>query len=231
MYCVKCGVELKDSEKTCPLCQTPVFHPDIKQGECEKPYGEYEPEEKGFSKRGILFVVSVLFGLTALLTLLIDLRVTPTIAWSGYVIGGLILAYLIFILPLWFKHPNPVIFTPAFFAAVVLFLLYINLKNGGGWFLSFAFPVAGIAGLIVTALVTLLRYLKKGHLFIYGGALIAVGIYTVLIEMFVCITFEGVKFVMWSLYPFVSCVVIGLMLIVIGICKPLRESLSRKFFI
>ena len=29
MYCVKCGVELADSEKKCPLCGTPVFHPDI----------------------------------------------------------------------------------------------------------------------------------------------------------------------------------------------------------
>ena len=29
MYCIKCGVELADSEKSCPLCQTPVFHPQF----------------------------------------------------------------------------------------------------------------------------------------------------------------------------------------------------------
>ena len=26
MYCIKCGVELADSEKVCPLCGTRVFH-------------------------------------------------------------------------------------------------------------------------------------------------------------------------------------------------------------
>ena len=29
MYCVKCGVELADSQRVCPLCGTRVFHPDI----------------------------------------------------------------------------------------------------------------------------------------------------------------------------------------------------------
>ena len=27
MYCVKCGVELADSQRVCPLCGTRVFHP------------------------------------------------------------------------------------------------------------------------------------------------------------------------------------------------------------
>ena len=42
MYCIKCGVELADSEKKCPLCGTVVYHPDIKQGEAKTPYPPYE---------------------------------------------------------------------------------------------------------------------------------------------------------------------------------------------
>ena len=38
MYCIKCGVELADSEKVCPLCGTPVFHPDLPCGQGEPPY-------------------------------------------------------------------------------------------------------------------------------------------------------------------------------------------------
>lgn len=230
MYCINCGVNLKDSEKTCPLCNTPVFHPDIKQGECDKPYPEYVPGEK-YNPKGILFVLSVIFALTAVVTLMIDLRVSSAVTWSGYVIGGLALAYTALILPFWFKRPNLVIFTPCTFAALVLFLLYIDLNTHGSWFLSFAFPVTAIAGLIVTTCVALTKYLRGGYIFIYGGALIACGIYAVLIELFLYITFEGIGFVMWSLYPLVSCFVLGMMLIVIGVCKPLRESLSRKFFI
>lgn len=38
MYCIKCGVELADSEKVCPLCGTRVFHPDLPGGQGETPY-------------------------------------------------------------------------------------------------------------------------------------------------------------------------------------------------
>ena len=33
MYCIKCGVELADSERVCPLCGTRVFHPDLPCGQ------------------------------------------------------------------------------------------------------------------------------------------------------------------------------------------------------
>ena len=36
MYCIKCGVELSDSEEKCPLCGTVVFHPYIKRPDGEK---------------------------------------------------------------------------------------------------------------------------------------------------------------------------------------------------
>ena len=38
MYCIKCGVELADSEKVCPLCGTRVFHPDLPRAQGEPPY-------------------------------------------------------------------------------------------------------------------------------------------------------------------------------------------------
>ena len=29
MYCIKCGVRLADTERSCPLCGTVCFHPDL----------------------------------------------------------------------------------------------------------------------------------------------------------------------------------------------------------
>ena len=37
MYCIKCGVELADSEKVCPLCATRVFHPEMPMRDGEAP--------------------------------------------------------------------------------------------------------------------------------------------------------------------------------------------------
>ncbi len=230
MYCIKCGVELKDSEKRCPLCGTPVFHPDIKQPEGDRPYPEFHPNDKKYNKRALMLVITVCCALPVLLTVLIDFRLNGAVTWSGFVFGGAAVIYTALILPWWFSRPNPVIFTPCAFAAIILYLWYIEYMTGGGWFLSFAFPVTAIAGLIVTAVITLTKYLRTGYLFIYGGAIIAVGVYTMLIELFLHITFDGIRFVMWSLYPLVACLVIGIMLIVIGANKNMREALKRKFF-
>ena len=41
MYCVKCGVELADTENKCPLCGTSVYHPDIVRDKAEPTYPAY----------------------------------------------------------------------------------------------------------------------------------------------------------------------------------------------
>ena len=51
--------------------------------------------------------------------------------WSGFASGGILLLYVLTVLPLWFKRPNPVIFVPVDFAAIILYLLYIDLATGG----------------------------------------------------------------------------------------------------
>ncbi len=231
MYCVKCGVELKDSEKICPLCNTAVFHPDIKQDDIDKPYPEFRRVDRKSIRRAVMLIVTVSFILVALTVTMIDFNISGGITWSGYAVGGLAITYIAFALPEWFQRPNPVIFTPIAFAAIILYLLYIDLTVQGGWFLSLAFPIAGIAGIIVTTVVALLRYVRRGQLFIIGGALIATGGYISLIEMFISITFDSVSFTGWSGFSLAAFFVLGMMLIIIGICKPLRLALSKVFFL
>lgn len=230
MYCVNCGVELKSSEKTCPLCKTVVFHPDIPAPDGEKPYPEFAVPVRKFNRAGALFVLTVIFLIPVIITLLIDLRLNSAVVWSGYVVGGLVLGYAMFVLPFWFRRPNPVVFIPIDCALTILFLLYICLNTHGHWFLSLAFPVSGIASLILITVVALTKYLRRGRLYVFGGAFIALGGFGMLIEMFICITF-GLKFVFWSVYPLVACSLIGLLLIAIAACKPLRTSLDKRFFL
>ena len=43
-YCVNCGVKLEESLEKCPLCNTPVYHPDMNpEKKVKSPY----PEERG----------------------------------------------------------------------------------------------------------------------------------------------------------------------------------------
>ncbi len=144
MYCMNCGVRLGEGEKRCPLCGTRAYHPDLPCPEGKPLYPSQwsppEPERSSFR-----FFLTVLGLAAAVICLLVDLGLWKRVTWSGYALGGIAVAYILLALPLWFRRPNPVVLLPADFAAMGLYLLYIDLKTGGDWFLSFAFPVTGIA--------------------------------------------------------------------------------------
>lgn len=231
MYCINCGVKLADSEKRCPLCGVSVFHPELDRPEGEPLYPPHRNPAPQVSSRGLQIVLTTAFLLPILITLLCDLQINASVTWSGYVVGALIVGYVALVLPIWFRRPNPVVFVPCFFVTVGLYLLYIDLATGGGWFLSFAFPVVGGIGLIITAVVALLRYVRRGKLYIIGGAAVALGAFMPLVEYLIYITFRRPRFAGWSLYPLIALVVLGGMLIFLAIYRPARETMERKFFI
>ena len=230
MYCINCGVKLEDTEKMCPLCGTIPYHPELARNIAPNPYPPDRYPAQTVSKKGIMILIITAFLIPMIVSVLCDLQFSGGIVWSGYVVGALLLAYITFILPFWFKNPNPVIFVPCDFAGIILFLLYINLSTGGNWFLSFAFPVAGVFGLIVSAVVTLVKYLKRGKLYIFGGALMLLGCFSLLVEFLLNITFPTMTFILWSIYPLVSLLLLGGTLIFLAIYKPARETVERKFF-
>ncbi len=231
MYCVNCGVKLADTEKSCPLCGVTVFHPEIQRPEGKRVYPPDRYPVSQVSSRVAAIVLSTIFLIPLVITLVCDLQIHGGITWSGYVVGALVMSYVILVLPMWFHEPNPVVFIPCDFTAVGLYVLYINLATGGHWFLSFAFPVIGGIGLIVTAVVALLKYLRRGSLYIIGGAMIALGLFSVLTEFLLMITFGLPQFLAWCLYTMIPLVLLGIMLIVLAIHKPSREMMERKFFL
>ena len=231
MYCISCGVKLADSERKCPLCGLEVYHPRLPRAAGENMYPVNQYPEQTVSPWGIRMLVLVFFLLPLLTVLLCDLPIHGRITWSGYVIGALVLLYVVAVLPWWFQKPNPVIFVPVDFAAVGVYLLYINFAVDGNWFLSFALPVTGFWALVVTAVVTLQRYVRRGRLFVYGGAVAAIGAFFPIIELLLYITFDPIGFLGWSFYPMGGLILFGGFLIFLGICRPAREMMERKFFI
>lgn len=231
MYCIQCGVRLADSETQCPLCRTVVFHPDIPPKEAAPLYPRSRYPAPQVNSRALQIVLTTLFLIPALITMLCDLHISGSITWSGYVIGALVLGYVMLVLPLWFRKPNPVIFVPCSFAALGLYLLYIDLYTHGGWFLSFGLPVVGFVGTVVTAVVTLCRYVRRGYLYIFGGALATLGAFMPLMGFLVNVTFFVPRFAFWSVYPAVALLLLGGTLIFLAICRPARETMHRKLFI
>lgn len=231
MYCVNCGVKLSDTEKRCPLCGTTVYHPDIVRPEAEPLYPKNKYPESEERPWGMCIIVTAAFILPMIIVFLCDWQTNHMINWSDYVIGALFLVYVVLILPAWFKDPNPVIFVPCSFASLEAYLWYINESVNGAWFLSFVFPMVGGLGIIVTVVAALLRYVRKGKLYIFGGALIALGLHALWMEFMINYTFEITEFAGWSFYPLSVLVVLGGVLIFLGISRPARDTMERKFFI
>lgn len=230
MYCMNCGVRLAESETRCPLCGTAAYHPDLPRRPAVPAYPHTAAPRLRPSRRFLPTLATILLLLGAAVPVIVDLSLGGGLSWSWYVITSVALFYVLFVLPCWFRRPNPVIFLAIDFVGIELFLLYIDLANRGGWFLSYAFPVAGIPGLIIVTAAILLYYVRRGVLFILGGCSIALGGYCMLLELFSVITFGGRMF-QWSLYPLSALSALGLFLIFTAICRPWRELLRRKFFL
>ena len=264
MYCVYCGVKLQDGVKECPLCRTPVMIAQETAAGDRSSYSDRLPEkektgrgllvwmltavmiaadrlpEKEKTGRGLLvWMLTAVMIAAGLSSLIVCLNTAGEASWSGYVLMGGALAWIVVLFPLLFPRFRPMIFLPIDFVCLAGFLLYVCLKNGENWFLSFAFPVTGIACIlfpvtgiacILTLLgVTIFRYIRKGRLRLLGLYLVLIGCSFMLVEFFQSITFHTPMWV-WSLYCVCGFGLLGLFLFIATLIPPLHAHLRKTFF-
>lgn len=234
MYCVYCGVRLQDGAEQCPLCSTPVVMPRApgREGEVRTApalYPDRLPEEKKRGRGLLVWLLTTVLLAVCLSCLILCLNTCRRVDWSGYVLMSSALAWIWFLFPMLFLRWRPMIFLPLDIVCLAGYLLYICLKTGGGWFLSFAFPVTMIAGLLLLLGVALFRYLKQGRLRLLGLYLILIGGSCMLVEFFGHITFGWPMF-NWSLYCVSVFGLLGLFLFIATLIPPMRDYLRRTFF-
>ena len=230
MYCVYCGVKLQDGAGECPLCGTKVLYAPEGEPANRSPYSDRLPEEEKRHGRILaVWMVTAALAAACLSCLIVCLHRFGEAAWSGYVMTGTGLAWICLLLPLLFRRFRPMIFLPLDFACLAGFLLYICAKNGEHWFLSFAFPVTMIAGVLTLLGVALFRYIRQGRLRLLGLFLVLLGCSFMLVELFQHITF-GTAMFDWSLYCVCAFGALGLFLFVATLIPPLHAHLRKTFF-
>ncbi|MBQ9392562.1 MAG: hypothetical protein IJU18_01035 [Oscillospiraceae bacterium] len=227
MYCVKCGVRLQDGVGECPLCHTAVWMPE--ETLAEKNYPDTLPQYHRETNLPYAVAMTILSVLVSGVILAVCFKLYGALRWGGYAIGGVGLFYVAAVLPAWFRRPMGEIFVPADHVALALYALYVCLATSGHWFLSFAFPVIGISCLLSTGMICLLKYVRRGRIFIFGGFLILMGGCTMLVEFFEHITF-GTQMFRWSLYSISGFAAVGLFLLAASTVRPLRRALEKRFF-
>lgn len=230
MYCVNCGVKLADSEEFCPLCGTKALRPEGQPLQPQRLYPR-KSTAPSVNSYGVCIILTAMFLLAMAISFQCDMLINGGVTWSGYVIGGVLVMYVAAILPCWFRKPNPVVFVPCTFAAIGLYLLYIDFATNGSWFFSFALPLTGFLCLLVTTVVVLLRYVPRSILYTLGGSAIALGCFMPVMELLLTITFRPIHFVGWSWIPLTGLALLGGTLIFLAIFRPAREVAERKLFI
>lgn len=186
-YCEKCGVEVDDGVRACPLCGQ-VIHGQETMGESSASACGQAPEDRedGESEvnRSLLAMeaMSVVAGISALLCMGIDLWSSRgAFSWSLYVFVGLAMAWLPASMPIIFrKKPWLTFATVAPGELLFLFLLnviyVIRTGSGNWWFLSYAMPIYLLSLGTVTATVVLVAILKTKGLNVAGIILGAIAI-------------------------------------------------------
>jgi hypothetical protein len=189
----------------------------------------YPRAEKQSGKILALGLVTVILVAAALGCLIFCLKSTGKVGWSGIAALGMVLGWVWTILPMLFRRWRPMIFLPIDFACLGGYLLYICANTGGNWFLSFAFPVTGIACILTLLGVTIFRYIRKGRLRLLGLYLVLIGCSFMLVEFFQSITFQTPMWV-WSLYCVCGFGLLGLFLFIATLIPPLHAHLRKTFF-
>lgn len=231
-YCVNCGVELGESEKSCPLCNTRVYHPKHHPNPGAAPYPRnHSISEQRVSRGGVILIITLVFLLPTSIVAMADVSINFKITWSGYVLGAFAFLYLALIPPLASKKERPVFFIVLDAVCLGLYLLYIENKTAEIWFSSLAlYIIAGITA-AVAILLSLARRKKLLGLRLFAFSLFAAALVPVLIEWRINVVFQLRGSLSWSLYPFVVNIILGAICFVIDRNEALKEKLARKFFL
>ena len=232
-YCVNCGVELAEYIKKCPLCSTEVINPNNPYDLASSPnYPEYQPVPKSkTSAKLILGIIAILFILPIAVCMLADMSYNGIVSWSGYVIASLFAVYTIIASALT-VHGESLLLEQVFdYMAIILLLVYIEEQSGGSWFLPLALPLVICIALTTLILTFLAKILAKRILTVISVGMFLCSIICVICDILIKYNYYSNVSIGWSLYPFISLVIIGSVLLFIDNNKFIKRRFEKKFFI
>lgn len=228
-YCVNCGVKLAKSEKKCPLCNTKVINPNIKNNDFELAYPTAVEMFNTLNHKFITFLIlTILIGLT-LITVLCDLIITGSISWSIYVIFSMLCvsSYLSFLLirNIYISH------TLVFISLELLLFVIAYLNNGMHWFVYLILPFL----LILWAYIMLCTFfIRKRRTSLFRSFTICFSFSSVALIGIECsidlFRFESINCT-WSLYASLPILIISVLMFIISFNKRLLNEIKQRIFI
>lgn len=229
-YCVNCGVELEDSAKSCPLCNTPVINPNKLQAK-EAPLAF--PKEKGqveTVKRkdlGILLTTVVLT--TAATCGVLNIFVFRETLWSLAVIGVCVILWVIMI-PVVIYTRQPVYVSLLFDGAAVLVYLYMiaYMIQRDQWFFGLGMPIVLWVTFLAECFALCLRKLPRSFLTVALYVFTALGLLCLGLEFLIDFYLMNQVSLQWSAIVATVCVIVDIAVITLLSRRRLRNEVRRR---
>ncbi len=233
-YCVNCGVELDKSEPRCPLCGAEVINPAAMQEEKPaRPYPSHvEHLDRRIDRRYIASFVSLLLLIPLFTAMLTNIMVSGKLTWSYYVLGGELIAFAVFLLPM-IAHIPRILYIVIDAGAVGVLLLLIQVMNSGdwGWLLLLGLPITGLTALFAWFVAWMASSSCRLPVLVrFTFALTALGLLIVGIEFFIGLYQHVIAWPQWSLYVLFPCLVLGSALLLLNRRARLKAEIRKRFY-
>lgn len=204
-YCSRCGVEVDDDVRECPLCATEIQILDPEKDNLKNypdkaaPHSLSPKRNKKEMRR--MAAILVTFGLLipASIAFAADIVINGTITWGTYTLSSLIYIWVLILLPLLY-YKKPVLTLLAYYLSTLFFLYALDAFSGGVfWFEGLAFPIISITALLIVIIIFIGRNSRIKGINILSYAILSIGIECIGIELAISRFQTGTISLGWSI--------------------------------
>lgn len=201
MYCSKCGKQLPDGVVNCPDCD-PVVVQNVEYAEPKKKKESFlRSPGKGSKSYAALFTALLVFPAT--ICTAIDLAFDRYDYWFGYVVGALIVTWVIAVLPV-LKITPPFVTALICFGSIISYVFFLVHKTGHFlWLSKFALPMFILTAAFIAIDVSLIGAKRIKGLHILSLLSLESALYLICLEATLDNWIRGAIDLKWSLI--VSC--------------------------
>ena len=228
-YCVNCGVKLASSERKCPLCNTRVINPNIKDGDIESNYPDRLDKISNINFKYVAkLIIIVLLGL-GITMLLCDLIFSGSITWSIYVALSIMLisSHVIYLV-----NKNIYISLIVELFSVELFLFFIAyLTHTTHAFTYLVMPFVFVLWGYILLCTIFIKRKKKSLLRRMSIIFFITAITLFVIESGIDLyKYEKIT-LNWSIYAMIPLIILSILSLLISFNRKLVDEIKQRVFI
>jgi len=228
-YCVNCGVELSADLPVCPLCSTPVYHPDKKTEDILSAFPKDAGQVEVVKHRDLAIFLSIVLGSTAITCGLLNLFIFDGSLWSFPIIGICVLLW-VFAIPA-VIYTKLTLYWSIFFDGIVVvaYLFMLTwLTKSDEWFLSIGLPLVVLITLLLEILLFFMVHISVSFLTTSLYIVIEIAILCAGIELLIDAYSKQSLSLSWSAIVLTVCIIITVALLTVLSRSRLRNEVRRR---